>query len=285
MADAAVSMDTSGSSPQPAAAPQVAPAPSAKVTSQETPESLAAMKKQASLKFEEAAKVRKEAEAMKAEALKSKAQIEEFIKLSQTNPRALEKIYGRDVAKKIAEDLLYGLYEEEKLSPEQRAAKEKKAADEAELEEYRADKKKRDEEGAKTEREKLISEQATEIDTMIVNAIKEYDLKPTPKVIKRIAEYLDAQLDAGQELNAGATVPKVHEELHYDVVGYIKDMPIEQLVEEFPTLIKRVREFDMKQNEAVPNFKSGFTKPETEKVKKPQTEKKLTIDDYFKGIG
>lgn len=256
-----------------------------------TPEALAEMKKSAHLKFDEAAKLRKEAQAMKAEAEKmrsevmsSRQEMERFIELSQQDPRALEKIYGPEVARKIAEDLLYNLYEEQKLSPEEKEARAKRAAEEAELKELREERKKRLEAEEKQKRDALVNEQAQHVDELIAKAIKDYNLSPTPRIVKRIAEYLEARLESGEELNVEGLVPKVHEELHQDVVNYIKDMPIEQFVEEFPSQIKKLREYDLRQSASVPSFQSGFTKPQTENSER-KPKKPMNIDQFFKTLG
>lgn len=255
------------------------------------PESILQMKKAAHLKFDEATKIRKEAEAMKAEAeairaeaMSSKGNIEKFIEMANTNPRALVEIYGAEAAKKIAEELLYSFYEEEKLTPEQLEARKQRELEKAELEEYRSMKKKQKEDEQKTAREKLVSEQGQRIDAEIANAIKEYGLPPTPMVVKRLARYLEAQLESDMDIDVSRVLPKVHEELHNEAVGYIKDMPIEQLVEEFPSLIKKVREFDMKQNASVPSFQTGFKPPQAESEDRKQ-KKSVTIDEFFKRIG
>lgn len=263
-----------------------------KSTPPDTPESIAAMKKQAHLKFDEAAKLRKEAQDDKAEAaklrqeaLQSKSQIEQFIELSKTNPAKLKEIYGEDVAKQIAEELLYSIYENEKLTPEQREERARKAADDEELASYRKEKKEREENEAKSQKQALVEEQSTHIDALIAKAIEENNLPKTPRMVKRLAEYLESQLDTVGELDPSGVVIRAHEELHNDVINLIEELPIEKISEEFPTLLERLREFDMKQTAKVPNFQSGFTKPKAEGDTPKKSDQPKTIDEFFKRIG
>lgn len=269
------------------------PAPVAKKAAfpPDTQESIAQMKKTAQQRFDDAARMRKDIENLRAEIAKEKqaieterAEMKQFVEMAKTNPRLLEKTYGKEAAKKIAEDLLYEYYQEEKLSPEEVELKNKRRKEAEELEELRKYRSERDAEEYKTKFEALKTEQAELIDTQIVAAINEYGLKPTPRVVKRIAEYLEAQLDTDVDMDPASVIPRVHEEIHQDVVGYIENMPDEQLLEEFPTLLKRVRALDMKRMADVPSFQSGVAAPQTEKKpSKPKQER--TIDDFFRSIG
>jgi len=263
----------------------------AKAPPQDTPESLGEMKKAAHLKFDEAAKLRKEAQAdrieaekIRKEALQSKTQVEQFIELCKTNPEKLKDIYGEEIAFKIAEDLLYSKYQNDKLSPEERADRAERAKEKEELEDYRKQKKDREENETKTKREEMITEQANHIDEMISNAIKENNLPKTPRTVKRIAEYLEAQLSAELELDPASVVSSVHEERHEEAVDYIKSLSPQQLFEEFPSLVKTIREFDMQESSKVPSFQSGFSKPKTEGNGALKPKEAKSIDGFFKDL-
>jgi hypothetical protein len=249
----------------------------------ELPPEIAEIKRESHKRFDDAARIKKEAEAELQAAKAEREQVRQFIELSQKNPRELERLYGRDKAKKIAEELLFHFYEDEQLTDEQREARTQKEKDQKELEEYRTWKQKESEREAKTKRDAEYTEAAGSIETEIVEVMKNSGLKPTPRTIARIAEQLIAQYDTKNSRNAKDALERVKQDYKQDFTDLFDQMTGEQIAKEYPAIVKKMREYELSQVNKVPSFKTGTTKPQSDSVNGSQ--KKQTIDDFFKRMG
>lgn len=139
-------------------------------------------------KWQEAANMRKEAEKVLATAKTEKSAI-----------KALEAAgYSRADAQKVIEDELRRIYEEEDMSPEEKA----KRQQEEELNRYRQ---------AEAERKRLIEEEANskeeqkyleQLDNEIAEAIAATDLPKNPILGKFALNYMNAFAQQGEELSA-----------------------------------------------------------------------------------
>lgn len=139
-------------------------------------------------KWQEAANMRKEAEKVLSTAKTEKSAI-----------KALEAAgFSKQDAQKILEDELRRIYEEEDLSPEEKARRQ----EQEELNRYRQ---------AEEERKKLIEQEAAskeeqkyleQLDTEIADAIAASDLPKNPILGKFALNYMNAFAQQGEELSA-----------------------------------------------------------------------------------
>lgn len=206
----------------------------------------------ASEKFEQAAKNRKQAEAI--------------IDLFQKDPAKAMKALGHDV-RKLAEEYLYNEAQKSMMTPEQK----QKAEIQEEIQRL-----KQEAEDLKTQqREDRISQlQAkyeNDIQTDIIGAIDKYKLPKNPKTVARMAEYMASALENGYELTAQDIAPRVRMDLeeehkslfnHYDVEDLLKLLGDGQL--------KKIREYEINK------VKAKSPAAPTQTITTPSTKK----DDY-----
>lgn len=154
--------------------------------------------KAAAKRFEDAAKMKKEAEQL-AERLKK-------------NPRDVLKNAGIDL-KQFSEEVLNEFIEEESLTPE-----EKKSRDlERRLREYEDKEKKINEAKEQEEHAKLLKQYEDDYTKNITTALETSGLPKTPYTVKRMAQYMARALDQGIEVDAKDVVAYVKEDYMNDI--------------------------------------------------------------------
>jgi len=264
-----------GGAEKPKAAQPKKPQPAA----HELPPEVAEIKRAAQERFNEAARIRKEAEAEAARARK-------IIEAAGFDMPTLIQKHGKEGARKLLEDSLFGLYEEETLTPAQleerkaqRAAEAKEKADREEFEKWKAEQKAKAEKEAMTPFVKAVDDAVAEgLEALGEGA-------NTPENAARVAEYLLAQLDAGQELNAKAAAQKVKADTEKYAAAHVGSLSAEDAIKRFPDLVKRIRDYDLAQAAKAPGFPTG-TKPQSDTAPKQQKrEKPQTVDQYFARLG
>jgi hypothetical protein len=168
-------------------------------------------------KWQEAANMRKEAEKVLSTAKTEKSAI-----------KALEAAgYSRADAQKVIEDELRRIYEEEDMSPEEKA----KRAQEEELAQYRQ---------AEAERKRLIEEEANskeeqkyleQLDNEIAEAIAATDLPKNPILGKFALNYMNAFAQQGEELSAKDAIKFVSNDFKLILRDMIGNMDSKSLKE------------------------------------------------------
>lgn len=165
-------------------------------------------------KFEEAARLRKEAEG-RLERLK-------------TDPWSVLKELGVD-PDEAAERRVWERIQAEQMSPDKRAALEaQRRAEEAERK-----LKAKEEDGKKAELAQLEQAEAVKLDAEITAALKASDLPKTPATVRRMAALMSKNLEMGLDLTAAQITQIVSEEIQGDMAATIQKMTppqIEKLV-------------------------------------------------------
>lgn len=217
----------------------------------------------ATQKFEEAKKLREEAQSI--------------LDVAKTEKSAMKSLiaagFSREEAKSILEADLRKEYEEEDLSPDEKA----KRAEKAELEKYRQ---------AEAERQKKLEEEASskeelaeleKIDAEIAEAIEQSDLPRNAILGKWALQYMSAFAEQGEDLSAKEAMKLVSADMKEVIRGmlsnmdaasvkqYLKDDHVKGLQEEV------LKEYQSKQ--------SPFAKPAT--VAKPAPAEKAAPEKKF----
>lgn len=219
-------------------------------------------------RFQEASQLRKEAE-------REKAQIQDLLKQVKENPDLLEQL-GID---------LDGYSEKRMLRKLERSLK---SPEELELEELRSFKSKQEESGKKAaevqaakELEQQYALAAEQIDKEVFETLKSAGMKPTPRLVARLAEQMIASLDdEGKRSTATEALGRVKNDYQSDVSELLESLEPSQLNEMFPGLVKKLRDYSIGQAKAseVPAFKAGVTPKQVNDLKP----KRKSIDDFLR---
>jgi hypothetical protein len=155
---------------------------------------------------------------------------------------------------KAAEDRLLKKLEFEMLSPEQKAIHKERqalAAEKAEVEQAKAAKAQWEADLAKKGQDELTLKAVQSIDQEIGQVLQATGLKPTRRVVARIAEVMLSHLDAsedGERLDAQGAFGRVQEEMAQEMGDYLQSLPIEKAVETLPKpFLDALRKFFLKQ--------------------------------------
>jgi hypothetical protein len=218
-------------------------------------------------KFKSAAKIKKDAEMV--------------IHLLKTNPWAVlsHPSIGHD-PRKMSEEFLMDVYNDEKLTPEQREAK----MNQKKLRELELEKQARQ----KEEEERKISElqqiYQVEYQRDIIGALEKSQLPKTPNIVRRISGYLYDALERGIQLKAIDVIDLVREDLVNEFKTFTGGMESDilmQIVGEEGA--KKIREYEMKRV----NAGNGGGNPPTTPDKTPAippSDNKLTPEEWREAI-
>jgi len=196
------------------------------------------------------------------DAVKLQKQFDNIMSSAKSNPAELFQFLGID-PKGWSEEYLLKQLEEELLTPEQKADR----AAKQELEEYR-----RQAQEAKAKKEQEAQEAAynrvvEEIDNDIAEAVKASGLKPSPRVIARIAEQMLANLEANGEVPKASDILKdVTNTTRKELSEFLEALPTEQLLSQLPkSVIDGLRKEFVRQTKAnVPAKPTKVSKGESE---------------------
>jgi uncharacterized protein (UPF0147 family) len=144
----------------------------------------------------------------------------------------LRDIVPDDVRRQFAQAELLEHIEYEQLSEEQkelRAEKAEKARLKAELE-------KLNEEKTTKEQQALMARAYQEIDQEISSTLKELGRKPSPRLIRRIAEqmYANLQEEGAEPLPAKSAYQRAAKGIEQDLVEWIEHAPVEEVLKSIP---------------------------------------------------
>jgi hypothetical protein len=163
----------------------------------ELPESevleLASAGRASNARFQEAAKLRREAEAI--------------MKHAKENPEDFFSKSGRD-ARKWAEEFLIGELRKEAETPEQKKARE----NEEKLRKYEASEKEQEQRRKNAEMDQAINEQREKYDKLFTTALFESGLPRTPFTVRRMAELQKINLKKKLELGPSQLAKLVRED-------------------------------------------------------------------------
>lgn len=216
-------------------------------------------------KFEQAAKTRKQAEAI--------------VELLQKDPGKALSSLGMDV-RKLAEDYLITEAKKLQMTPEER----QKSEIQEEIERLKLER----EDLQKQQREERISQLQTkyeaDIQNQIIDAIDKYKLPKNPKTVSRIAEYMASALENGYEATALDVATRVRQDLeeehkslfsHYDVEDLIKLLGDDQL--------KKIRQHDVQKVKAKAPAQPTKTEPVAtpNREREEKSKKSYTMDEFL----
>ncbi len=169
----------------------------------------------ANKRFEEAAQSRREVEGILAQ-LKDPASLRQILQ----DPRI-----GVDL-KKFAEDYVWEQIQEQQLTPEQKAQRDK----DARLAAYEAQEAKAKEAGVTREQQAAQARYETGYQTKIMNALEAGGIPKTPEAVSRMAEYLYRAVEAGYDLSPEDLVAQVRQDYMGDLTAVLGAADGEQLL-------------------------------------------------------
>lgn len=211
-------------------------------------------------RFEESARLKKEAEA-KIERLKQ-------------NPWDVLKELGID-PRKVSEDYLSKVLEEEMLPPEER----EKRALKSKVEEYEKREKEEQERTKQAEFEQLKLKHIEQLDQELDAALQNSSLPKSPGVIRRVAKYLYDALDAGEDVSIEEALAWVEDDYSNEVqqfFGSAKD-PNKYLPKD---LAKKLMDSHLSQVKSAPKY-SQSSNQSTNSEDQP---KRLSSNEWMKKI-
>ena len=180
------------------------------------------------------------------EASKESARAKELEKrLENGDIKWLTEKLGKDRARELFEDHLIGELEYEALSPaekrsmelenENKSLKSEKEREKAELERRRYD--------------HTVSKAHDELDVEISEALSAEGMKPTPRLVMRILDEIEANLATkDRRIPAGQAKDKAIQSIYQDIAEYLPQLPIEKALALFPKeFLDRVRNYEVEQ--------------------------------------
>lgn len=158
-----------------------------------------------------------------------------------------------------------------------------------ELRDFRKEKTEREESKKAAEAEKEAARNAVErsqaaefIESEIVEAVQASGMKPTPKLLARIAEYLIASFDAdgNRGLKAGDALKSVQKDYLDEVQDHLEAMDASEIESKYPGLFSKIVKYSVAKHSAkAPSFKAGQDpKPE---VTSDAPRRRRSLDDIL----
>lgn len=150
------------------------------------------------------------------DAAQQRHEAEQFLSMLK-DPKSLRKVLadpriGVDV-KKFAEDYLWEQIQEQKMSPEERAARDERR----ELEELRSERDREKEARSVREKEAQIAHFERQYEDTIVKALDTGKIPKTNASVKRMAELLSVAIDKGLDLSPAELVEEVRKDFLSDI--------------------------------------------------------------------
>ena len=224
-------------------------------------------------KFQEAARLRKEAEDILA-AAKTKKSATEALKKAGFDAREIKEILEKELA---------GFYEEEALSPEEK----QRRAEMEELRKYKEEEARKKDEEAKSAKDKEVETEMQQLEEELLGALSKSNLPRTPILAKWAVQYMSAYDAQGVSLSAEAAVKIVEREFPQLVQSVLSTMDV-QGVKQFlgKSLVKQLLDDSVK---AVKQAEAPFTK-EAKQVSREASDsgnkprQKMAMGNYFEKL-
>jgi len=220
-------------------------------------------------KFQEASKIRKE--------------FEPFVKKLKSGDKkqslqALKEMLGdEEYLLGMAEDLLLEKLEYNSLSDVEKEALELKREN-ASLKEFR--------EAQEAEKKERLAQQELEfaqreINEEISEVLKGLGSKPTPRLVKRLAEEMLAHLDTrGGRMKAADAMQRTISSIESDVVEYLSNLPADRLMQVLPKeILNTLRKANIEQVSTMTGNRIAHKSPSQAPTR--STKKVTTTDDFF----
>lgn len=224
-------------------------------------------------KFQEAAKLRKEAEDILA-AAKTKKSATEALKKAGFDAKEIKEILERELA---------GFYEEEALSPEEK----QRRAEMEELRRYKEEEARKREEEAKSAKDKEIESEMQQLEEELLGALSKSNLPRTPVLAKWAVQYMSAYDAQGVNLTADQAVKIVEKEFPQLVQSVLSTMDVQGLKQFLgKSLVKQLLDDSVK---AVKQAEAPFTKEAKQSSREAsqsssKPKQKMPMSDYFEKL-
>lgn len=191
--------------------------------------------KAADKRFEDASKMRKQAE-----------NFMNLLKRSANDPKVLEEIIAHPSIggnfKKIAEQYLYNIIQREAMTPEQRELAETKEK----LSQFERERQKAEQAEQGRQAGELQAKYTKEYQTDIIKTLDSSGLPKSEFTISRMARYMHMGLTRGVELKAADVIDLVRQDYAADMRALVGSLPAEKLVEVLgEDVAKKIREYDL----------------------------------------
>lgn len=204
------------------------------------------------------------------EAKEVKSKAFDIVKQFEDNPESVLRRLPPGKAREIAEKILLEQLNDEMMTPQEKEALKEKT----ELEEYRAEKKKRAEEAEAKEKDAHAEKYRAQFEGTILEALKKSGLPPTPALVGEMARLLQQKLRIGLELDPSDLADEIKKNKTSVLTALAKDATPEQLLALLgPEIANKIRKHDLSQlqekHKAVFQSKSGYNPPATPREDKP----------------
>lgn len=185
----------------------------------------------------------------------------------------------KDKLQEMAEDIVWEKMQYEQLSPEEKRIKELEAKV---SEREKADKEAKEE--AEKERQATLNAQAVRyIDEQISNTFKDLGVKPTPRLVARMAQHMLAALDTeGSLLDGKSAYTRSRYDLRQDVPEYLSSLDTKELLDVLPKeVVNAIRKHSV--DEVVSQARPARqNKDDNFKTTNRKSKLKMSTDDFFK---
>lgn len=178
-------------------------------------------------KFEQAAKTRKQAEAV--------------LELLQKDPAKALKSLGYDVGK-LAEEYIVEEANKKMMTPEQR----EKHEIQQEIQRLKAEKDQMVKAQQEEQLQKLTTKYESDIQDEIISAIDKYKLPKNPKTVARLADYMASALQNGYEASALDVALRVRQDLEEEHKSLYSQYSVEDLLKVIgEDKLKQIRQYEV----------------------------------------
>jgi DNA-binding transcriptional MerR regulator len=224
-------------------------------------------------KFQEAAKLRKEAEDILA-AAKTKKSATEALKKAGFDSKEIKEILEKELA---------GFYEEEALSPEEK----QRRAEMEELRKYKEEEARKKDEEAKSAKDKEVEAEMQALEEELLGALSKSNLPRTPVLAKWAVQYMSAYDAQGIQLSADQAVKIVEREFPQLVQSVLSTMDVQGLKQFLgKSLVKQLLDDSVK---AVKQAEAPFTKEAKQTSREAsqsssKPKQKMVMSDYFEKL-
>jgi hypothetical protein len=215
------------------------------------------------------------------EAAKMRKEADDFMRRLKEDPRGLltDPSIGVDF-RKIAEEYIWEQIQEEQLSPEQKAARDR----DRELEKYRTEAQKREQEQAEAQKQQQAEYYRQEFDKRISDALSRSELPKDEYTVDRLLHYLRLDISKGFQQDIGEYVKMVEADYQNSVKSIIGKLNGDQLLAWLgEDAMKKARESDLKRLKTSTPA-SGHTFVPGKGMIKADAPKKLSGQDWERSV-
>lgn len=215
------------------------------------------------------------------EAAKMKKDADDFMKRLRENPKSVlaDKNLGIDF-RKVAEDYLWEQLQDEQMSPEQKAQRER----ERRLEILEAQEAEREKSSAEQQRLKEHEHYRNEYDQKIGKALASSGLPRTTGTVRRIAEYMKIDIDNGIDRDPMEYIDSVRSDYMQDIKELLSSVDGDALLKMLgDDAAKKIRTSDLNRLKTT-TPKEGHTFVPGKGMQKQDAPKKLSGKDWEREV-